>query len=203
MPNPTFFNLAQDKQQVLIDAAKKEFSRVPLNDALISNIVKSAEISRGSFYQYFEDKEDVFYFLLEEHAKENKDRFKALLIETNGDLFETYIKMFRAMLEKFKEEENRGFFKNAFLNMNHKVENTFTKSFNEERFQKDVRDLGSLINMDLLNVENDDEFIHVMQILRVVTIRNIIKSFAKNLSTDESMSNYKTEITILQKGFKK
>jgi AcrR family transcriptional regulator len=57
MPKPTFFNLSTDKKENLIQAARREFSRAPLHEALISNIVKSAEISRGSFYQYFDDKE--------------------------------------------------------------------------------------------------------------------------------------------------
>ena len=41
---------------------KKEFSRLPLKDASIANIIKDAEIPRGSFYQYFENKEDLYYY---------------------------------------------------------------------------------------------------------------------------------------------
>ena len=62
VPKPTFLNLSKEKQELLITAAKKEFSRVPLNGASISNIIKDAGIPRGSFYQYFEDKEDIFFF---------------------------------------------------------------------------------------------------------------------------------------------
>ena len=50
MPTQTFFNLPKDKQQRLLDAAATEFSRAPLKDASINNIIKLAEISRGSFY---------------------------------------------------------------------------------------------------------------------------------------------------------
>lgn len=61
MPKNTFYHLPEKKQQRLLDAASIEFSRSTLKDASIANIVKLAEIPRGSFYQYFEDKEDLYY----------------------------------------------------------------------------------------------------------------------------------------------
>lgn len=64
MPTQTFFNLPIDKQKRLLDAASTEFSRVPLTEASINNIIKLAEILRGSFYQYFKDKEDLYYYFL-------------------------------------------------------------------------------------------------------------------------------------------
>lgn len=59
MPKETFFNLAEEKKEKIINAAKKEFKRVPLEQASIKNIVEDAGIARGSFYQYFESKEDL------------------------------------------------------------------------------------------------------------------------------------------------
>lgn len=59
MPKETFLKLPEEKKDKIIKAAKKEFERVPLEQASIKNIVKDAEIARGSFYQYFESKEDL------------------------------------------------------------------------------------------------------------------------------------------------
>ncbi len=64
MPTNTFFHLPEEKQQRLLDAAQIEFSRHSLQEASIANIVKLAEIPRGSFYQYFENKEDFIFLLL-------------------------------------------------------------------------------------------------------------------------------------------
>ena len=91
MPKQTFFNLPVDKQNNLIDAAMIEFSRVPLQEAVISNIIKSANIPRGSFYQYFEDLEDLFFYILEAQLKQNKENFSALLKQNDGDLLNTFI----------------------------------------------------------------------------------------------------------------
>ena len=44
MPKQTFFHLPEEKKKRLLEAARVEFSRVPLKDASIANIVKIAEI---------------------------------------------------------------------------------------------------------------------------------------------------------------
>ena len=45
-------------------SAKKEFSKSLFKDASINNIIKMANIPRGSFYMYFESKEDIYFYLL-------------------------------------------------------------------------------------------------------------------------------------------
>ena len=59
MPKETFVKLPEEKKDKIIKAAKKEFERVPFEQTSIKNIANDAEIARGSFYQYFESKEDL------------------------------------------------------------------------------------------------------------------------------------------------
>ena len=90
MPSNTFFRLEKEKQDKILEASKKEFSKFPLEEASIANIVKEAGIPRGSFYQYFTGKEDVFFYLFEEARRNLEDSFISYLEKTNGDLFETF-----------------------------------------------------------------------------------------------------------------
>ena len=59
MPKETFLKLPEEKKQKIIKSAKEEFSRASIEEASIKNIVEKAEIARGSFYQYFDSKEDL------------------------------------------------------------------------------------------------------------------------------------------------
>ena len=59
MPKETFLKLPEEKKNKILKAAKKEFARVPIENVSIKNIVEEADIARGSFYQYFESKEDL------------------------------------------------------------------------------------------------------------------------------------------------
>ncbi|MGE0978315.1 TetR/AcrR family transcriptional regulator [Bacillus thuringiensis] len=203
MPKQTFFNLASEKKEALIQAAMKEFSRVPLFEASISNIIKDAEIPRGSFYQYFEDKEDVFFFILDEYSKRDNEKIISILKEKDGDLFEAYIELYQYMLTKFQNLENRNFFRNAFLNMNYKVENTLTRNVNEENYKSRLSEVMVLINTEKLNIIEEGEIFHIMKIIMMVTFQNLIQSFAKEIPFDESVKNYALELSLLKKGFYK
>jgi len=197
LPKITFFNLPVGKKQTLIYAIRKEFSRVSLYDASISNIVKSARIPRGSFYQYFEDKEDAFFFLLNEMIFNIKNNFVLLLKKYDGDLFVTMIEFYQLIIE---EEENVHFLKNAFLNMTYKIEDTFSTIFRDRETNDKFREIVSLMNISCLNISNEKEFFHLFQIISTITFRNIVEKFAKDLSEKEAMENYVMEINLLKNG---
>lgn len=65
MPKNTFFNLPEEKRQHLLEIALAEFANNDYPNASISRIVAQAGIAKGSFYQYFTDKEDLYHYLLE------------------------------------------------------------------------------------------------------------------------------------------
>ena len=65
MPKATFFNLPADKRNTLIELAIDEFAGHDYPQASISRLVERAGIAKGSFYQYFEDKRDLFMFLVD------------------------------------------------------------------------------------------------------------------------------------------
>ena len=65
MPKQTFFNLPDEKREQILDVVIDEFAENDYANVSISRIVASAGIAKGSFYQYFEDKEDLYGYLLE------------------------------------------------------------------------------------------------------------------------------------------
>ncbi|MCM3454010.1 TetR family transcriptional regulator [Heyndrickxia oleronia] len=200
MPKLTFFNLPEIKKQTLIHAAKQEFSRVPLFDASIANIVKAAGIPRGSFYQYFEDKEDAFFYLLNEHSKSKKQQFIFFLNKYDGDIFNTMAEFYQLMI---KDAEDLNFLKNAFLNMTHKIERSFEKMVSDNESSGNFKEISSIIDKEQLNITNDGELVHVLQIIMAVTLRNIVDNFAKDLPYEVAVKNYMIEINLLKKGLSK
>lgn len=65
MPTQTFFNLHENKRQSLVAIAVAEFASHDYETASISNIVKQAKIAKGSLYQYFADKKDLYLYLID------------------------------------------------------------------------------------------------------------------------------------------
>lgn len=60
MPKETFFNLPPEKRERIEASAIKEFRDYYFDASSINRIVEEAGIAKGSFYQYFEDKKDLY-----------------------------------------------------------------------------------------------------------------------------------------------
>ncbi|HLF73803.1 MAG TPA: TetR/AcrR family transcriptional regulator [Anaerolineales bacterium] len=91
MPKQTFFNLPEEKRDTIINAAVDEFARYGLENASTNRIVENSGISKGSFYQYFEDKQDVFMYLLSVLEQEKMQFFKNMHPPNkNMDTFEYF-----------------------------------------------------------------------------------------------------------------
>jgi TetR/AcrR family transcriptional regulator len=73
MPHQTFFNLPQEKRQQILQVAIDEFAENDYDNVSISRIVARAGIAKGSFYQYFADKEDLYGHVLSLLAKAKTD----------------------------------------------------------------------------------------------------------------------------------
>ena len=90
MPKQTFLNLPEEKRATFIEIALEEFAHNDYNTASISKIVEKAGIAKGSLYQYFKDKQDLFLYLLEyanqvmlEHIRQSPPP------SPNADFFDT------------------------------------------------------------------------------------------------------------------
>lgn len=60
MPRATFLNLPESKRQRLLEAARAEFAQHDFADALLDRIAGQARVPKGSLYQYFEDKRELY-----------------------------------------------------------------------------------------------------------------------------------------------
>lgn len=59
-----FENLKLEKQKQIIDAALKEFTLNGFENSSTNEIVKNANISKGSLFNYFNSKKDLYVYLL-------------------------------------------------------------------------------------------------------------------------------------------
>lgn len=79
MPKETFFNLPEEKRSLICEVAVNEFAEYSFENASINRIVAASGIAKGSFYQYFQDKSDLFLYLLQMAAAEKSNFISPLL----------------------------------------------------------------------------------------------------------------------------
>lgn len=75
MPTPTFFALPAQRRERLVREAIVEFSEHSYAQASLSQIAQRASVAKGSVYQYFADKLDLYRWLVTEEAPRHKREF--------------------------------------------------------------------------------------------------------------------------------
>lgn len=66
MPKKTFFNLPEEKRERITQALIKYFAHKPYSRANIQDVAKESQVSKGSMYQYFENKKDMYFYVIAE-----------------------------------------------------------------------------------------------------------------------------------------
>lgn len=117
MPKDTFFNLPEEKRKRIIDGAIDQFSEYHYRKVTIDNIVKSAGIPKGSFYQYFDNKDDLYKYLFIDMVDTKIDLFQQLKSEIERITFREYMMKYISELKKLEASSSRkAKLKKEFLN---------------------------------------------------------------------------------------
>lgn len=198
MAKQTFLNLNEEKRKVIEESLKKEFSRVPLKDALVSNIVKCAKIPRGSFYQYFNDIEDAFYYVIGQYSKDIKKTLLENIVRNKGDIILSYRQLYIYILDMIEKEENKDYFEKIFLNMNYDIEIMFTPNFNEG-----LNVMLNQIDITKLNIPSKFSLSYILDIIESVMMNNIVKSYKRNLSREKNIEIFEKELALVCAGILK
>lgn len=188
MVSKTFQNLNEEKKNRVLKVALAEFSRVSLNDASVTNIVKRAEISRGSFYQYFEDKEDLYKYLVNDlYAKHRNDLYETIK-ENSGDLYQSLLDFYRAYINEIMGSKYFSFYENTFLYVNHYLigqEGLFSVSNPSEKRKSEQEDFLSVINMDSLRTDSKEDLLEFIYFTVNLIHQMVVEGFVNGLSSEE------------------
>lgn len=130
MPSSTFLNLDKKKQDIFLKISFQEFITHNYTSASVSEIARVMNIAKGSIYQYFKDKMDLYYYLIdlafseknkfleEESAKEDKT-FPAWL-KTRQELLSTFEKKksnYSKLLRSFYLQKNNPALRKKYLEL--------------------------------------------------------------------------------------
>lgn len=195
MVKQTFLNLSIDKQNRVLEAAKKEFSTYALNKASVANIIKDADIPRGSFYQYFNDLEDIFYYVLDTHSKEIRKRLTDNLVKYKGDIIKSFADLYQFILNKVSSEKEKDYFKNIFLYMDYKTEKMFLPNLEDN-----LNEIVQLVNIDMLNINSRLQVIYIIEIIEALMMHNLVQIFQRSLSKEKNLEIFLKELFLIKDG---
>ena len=213
MPSDTFFHLPAEKREKFLAAAREEFACAPYEDVSINRIIRAAEIPRGSFYMYFQDKEDLFRYLIKGYMDQLLMLLEELLLQNGGDIFRALLDLYDYIQTKVDRQClgevgamfgiircNSGMQKNGLLEM----------------LDADMilQRLGDAVNPDLLDLRQDRDLGDILGALLVVAapmiytglqaggdpatrdrLKNILDIFKRGMGKDPAAKIENKEIT--------
>jgi AcrR family transcriptional regulator len=105
MARPRFHKLAAPQQQLILDAALREFAAHGFADASLNRIIEAAGISKGSMYYYFDGKEDLYAHVIRDQLERLVEREGPFPAPSASDpdefwdlLAEQYLRLMRALM---------------------------------------------------------------------------------------------------------
>ncbi|MCB0504618.1 MAG: TetR/AcrR family transcriptional regulator [Cyclobacteriaceae bacterium] len=84
----TFENLNEERKLEIIQASLEEFAMNEYGTASLSNIIKKLGLAKGSFYRYFENKQSLFFYVLDHCINLRIENDKNYITEEPEDFFD-------------------------------------------------------------------------------------------------------------------
>lgn len=200
MIKKTFYNLPYEKRKRITDAVIKEFMERPNEKVSINRIIKTAEISRGSFYQYFDDKVDLIEIITKTMFEESSNKAKEILKLSCGDLFVMYIKMFDYFGDYSSQKQTMKIMRNIVDSF--KANDDLVSEYLKNRFNIALSNNEIYLMVDRQNLKfQDNESVKcLIEILTQVLKNAIFDVFVAGSDREEVREHLIKKIDIIKQG---
>lgn len=203
MPTQRFLKLKDEKKQAILEAAVHEFSRVPYWAASINQIIKNAGISRGSFYTYFEDKDDLMQYMLRGFREGFQNKVMEVLKEERGNPFAVPVKLLKAVMEEGENGLGYRMYKNMLsdlnmVNQNHLfgIRGTW---FQDQDCRVFCRKIHEGVDKKLYPME--EEIVpYFVEIAMVISTKALTLYYKNAVDKEQLLEVLEKEMFILEKG---
>lgn len=206
MPKQTFYKLPQEKQERILAAAKNEFTHARYDDASINQIVRESGISRGSFYQYFEDKQDIFLYFLKDYRKEILSGFSQCVRSLSGNFFAALDTFIAGFIEESYREPERGF--RVIISESWIFELIWKDMLEQEALDPDVcrirKEDSIVIDWSLLDLRDQEEieiFVHILGAVIHDSLRDVF--LGNGMTLAEAKKIFHERLDCLRRHYEK
>lgn len=182
----TFYNLPAEKRKKIIDVTRKEFQKGHKKKITINSVIKNAGISRGSFYQYFDDKLDLVELMTNDMMDKMTEFIKDELIYNGGDIFEVPMKIYDVMFTDDKSYKDMVVFPDRTDQNSDLISEYMQYRFHEHDF---LGSFSQYIDRSALNLKNEDDLQYI-----VFMMEDAIKSAVNNVSKNTKVRDKERKI---------
>lgn len=200
MPKTTYYNLDKAKQGKIINSGITEFSNYSLFRGSVNRIIKRAGISKGSFYQYFYNKDEFYWYIVKLQIKERISSYDELLEQYKGDVFKVEEAHLKELLELTKDYRYSGLISNLFIHSYHDLK--------QKIFDLDEVNFNIMYQMYIkqqkrkYKVANHQEFSAFFDMLRTLSTSCVTGVVRNSYNVPFAIELYNKQISYIKNGLK-
>jgi TetR/AcrR family fatty acid metabolism transcriptional regulator len=172
------------KRQLIIDAAIEVFSRNGFQNSTISQIARKADVAEGTIYQYFKNKEDLFFSIPIDKTKEFYNELELHLEGIHGA--ENKIRKF-VWYYLYHLQENPEYARALMLEM--RVNRNFAKTKTFEAYRPLTHKILEIIE------EGQEEGV-IRKDVNIYTIRHLILGMLEHIVTRWLLKGEKNDLLV-------
>ncbi|MEE1061801.1 MAG: TetR family transcriptional regulator [Ruminococcus sp.] len=196
----TFNNLSEEKRERIINAVIEEFTEHPTDKVSINKIIQKAEISRGSFYQYFDDKVDLIEVIAKTLFKNFYDKGKIILNESDGDIFLMYIKFFDLTADISANKEKKAIIKNLLSSL--KTNDDLVSEYIHNRIKPPIvrENIFNYVDRSVLAFSSEFDVECLLEILNQLFKNAMFDLFVMEVDCNVIKNSFARKIEIIKAG---
>ena len=202
MPSDAFFRLPEVKRAHLVKVLQEEIERAGYDGFSIPNVLRNSGISRGSFYQYFQNKDEVFLYLTSCYYRDILQYTVKLLEENGGDFFDAMEQSYRYAVRMLLYKGSSTYRRNLFCNI-HVFELLWKPEKRSEGLFVYLDKVRSLVDRSRLNIENTEEFDLLYGIIQSSAMKGLINIFLTRKTEEEVLTDFLNRLALMKSKFGK
>lgn len=198
MPSARFYNLPKQKRDRIVDAAYEELSKVSYDKLSINKIVKTAEIPRGSFYEYFDDKDDLLIFLMRNFSDFIGEAITTSFERLDGDVFSVILAIYDKVILYANTSSHRRVCKNIFMCFAPGSRNM--EQILKIRTEKCQRIIEQELTSGRYKIRSKEDAVLLWRTLTALLAVSIAKTFADDSSTEAIRDDFVRQLEFIKYG---
>lgn len=201
MPSLKFVNLKNKKKINILESIGNVLSKSNVENVSIVDIADEAEISRGTFYNYFDDKNDAVRTYVEHYLVRFMDYFENCLKENDNDFMVAIRHSYDRIMEVFQNEIYKAIVKNLrYISEISRIVDI------EKKMGDKMHDFVRYIHENVDKKKMPVKDIYDTMILIQLTGNVILSSLARlavGADPKELRQQFESKINIIERGMKR
>lgn len=196
MPTITFDKLSEDKKKVIERAAIKEFSNYTYDDISINRIIHDIDMPRGSFYLYFENKEDLYLYIMDKYVTSYTEEFIKFVKINNGDIILSYEYALNRVLDYCNNGEYAMLVSKFLRGLTHRISEKAKAMKRKETIGKLIRS----INRTYLRDDCSKNLFFILDLLTNTLVHSLTEYLVMHMDVDKVREKYYEQLKIIKNG---